>query len=78
MRALAYESCRVPPPPHYLVEPGELIVEGDPIYDGGAAYIRQETLDGKAVAVRTLRPLDGTTDLGRLQVWAYLTVPSGH
>ena len=38
-----------PPPPRYLVEPGELIVEGDPIYDGGAAYIRQETLDGKVV-----------------------------
>ena len=76
MRALAYESRQVPT--RYLAKPGELTVEGDTIYDGGAAYIRKGTLDKRVVAVRTLRPLDGTTPLGRLQVWAYPIISSGH
>lgn len=54
MRALAHDSCQVPP--RYLVDPNELTMDGGLIGSGSFAVIRKGTLGDKMVAVRTLKP----------------------
>lgn len=54
MRALAHDSCQIPP--RYLADPNALAIDGGLIAGGGFAVIRKGTLGGKAVAVRTLKP----------------------
>ena len=54
MRALAHDSCQVPP--RYLVDPNALTVGGGFIAGGGFAVIRKGTLGNMTVAVRTLKP----------------------
>jgi len=53
MRALAHESCQVPP--RYQIEPHTLSVEGDAIDGGGSSDVRKGRLGNKIVAVKTLR-----------------------
>ena len=54
MRALAHDSCQVPP--RYLVDPNELTMDGGFIGSGSFAVIRKGKLGDKMVAVRTLKP----------------------
>lgn len=52
MRALAYDSSRVPP--RYLVDPGTLSV-GGVVAKGAFAEVREGRLCGKRVAIKTPR-----------------------
>jgi len=53
MRALAHDSCQVPP--RYQVKPGALSVESRVFTDGASSDIRRGRLGDMIVAVKTLR-----------------------
>ena len=53
MRALAHDSCQVPP--RYQVKPDALSVESRVLAFGASSDIRRGMLDGMTVAVKTLR-----------------------
>ena len=58
MRKLAYNSCQVPP--RYQVKPQTFSMESPVIAGGGSADIRKGILDGRMVAVKSLRPCPQT------------------
>ena len=53
MRALAHDSCQVPP--RYQVKPGVLSVESGVFTSGASSEIRRGRLGYMAVAIRTLK-----------------------
>ena len=57
MRELACNSGQVPP--RYQVKPGTLSVDGGVIASGNFSDLRRGKLDGKTVAVKTLKPHQG-------------------
>jgi len=59
MRSLAHDSSQVPP--RYQVDPHSLTVEGAVFASGAFAEVRKGRLDGRMVAIRTLR-IDRQTD----------------